>query len=81
MAKQKTDNTEEVKKIKQYKGTAKQFIKYAGQFIKVGEKFDIEEKDVEELGQYADIEVIEIEVPPESDGDKTGDGEGKKEGE
>ena len=81
MGKQKSDNTEEVKKIKQYKGTAKQFIKYAGRFLNVGDKFDVAEKDVEELGQYAYIEVIEIEVPPESDGDKAGDGEGKKEGE
>jgi len=74
----KTENTKEVNKIKKYNGTAKQFIKYAGQFIKVGEKFDIEEKDIEELGQYADIEETEVEATSYDDGE---DGEGKKEGE
>lgn len=77
MAKQKSDNAEETKKIKKYKGTAKQHIKYGGRYIIPREKFDIEEKDVEELGQYADIEVIEIEVTLEDDGKKDGDGEGE----
>lgn len=76
----KNENTE-VKKVKQYKGTAKQCIKYAGEYLNIGDKFDIKEKDIEELKQYADIEAIEIEVLPESDSEKDGDGEGKKEGE
>lgn len=75
----KADNTEEVKKIKQYKGTAKQYIKYGGKYLAVGDKFDIEEKDVEELKQYADVEEIEVEVDHKDDND--GKGEGQKEGE
>ncbi|MGN2339433.1 hypothetical protein ACTFIN_15120 [Clostridium cagae] len=54
----RNENTETVEE-KQYKGTAKQCIKYAGQFLNIGDKFDIAEKDVEELKQYADIEEIE----------------------
>lgn len=79
MAKQKTDNIEEIKKIKQYKGTAKQYIKYGGKHLAIGEEFDVAKKDVEELSQYADVEEIEVEVTPENDGDEKG--EGQKEGE
>lgn len=78
MAKQKVDNTEEVKKIKQYKATAKQYIKYGGKYLAVGDEFDVEEKDVKELSQYADIEKIEVEATPKDDNEK---GEGQKEGE
>ncbi|WP_252224298.1 MULTISPECIES: hypothetical protein [unclassified Clostridium] len=55
----RNENTETVEE-KQYKGTAKQCIKYAGQFLNIGDKFDIAEKDVEELKQYADIEETEV---------------------
>lgn len=79
-AQNKKENTE-TPKIKQYKGTTKQFIKYGGQFLNVGDKFDIDEKDVEELRQYAEIEEIEIEVTRENDGEKDGDEDGKKDGE
>lgn len=49
----------EVEERKQYKGIAKRHIKYDGKYIVIGEKFDIAEKDVEELKQYADVEEIE----------------------
>lgn len=68
----------EAPKIKQYKGIAKQYIKYGGKYLAVGDEFDIAEKDIEELEKYADIKEIEVEVTPEND---DGKGEGKKEGE
>lgn len=77
----KNDNVE-VKNVTQYKGIAKKFIKYDGKFLNVGEKFDIEEKDIEELKQYADIEEIKVEITPNNDAnDENKDGDGKKEGE
>lgn len=69
----------ETPKTKQYKGTAKQYIKYSGKYLVVGEKFDVAEKDVKELEQYADIEEIEVEAAPKDD--NNGKGEGQKEGE
>lgn len=78
MAKVQNKNTE-VEKAKQYKGVAKQSIKYGGRYLNYGDNFDIEEKDVEELKQYADIEKIEVEITPNNNDNK--DGDGKKEGE
>lgn len=70
----KNDNVE-VKNVTQYKGIAKKFIKYDGKFLNAGEKFDIEEKDVEELKQYADIEEIKVGIAPNNDEDKDEEGE------
>lgn len=60
----KGKNTE-VEETKQYKGTAKRHIKYDGKYIVIGEKFDIAEKDVEELRQYAYIEEVEVKAEGE----------------
>lgn len=42
--------------IKTFNAIAKQFIKYGGQHLKVGDKFQVKESDVKELEMYADIE-------------------------
>ncbi len=55
----KRNENKETIEGKQYKGTARQCIKYSGQFLNIGDKFYIAEKDVEELKRYADIEEIE----------------------
>lgn len=68
-------DTKEVKKIKVYKGTAKKQIKYAGQFIKAGDEFDIAAKDIKELKQYAEIEEVELE--PDNNGAEDGEKEGE----
>lgn len=65
----------EVQNVKQYKGIAKQCIKYAGEFIKAGCEFNVAEKDVEELKQYAEIEEVELE--PDNNGAEDGEKEGE----
>lgn len=42
---------------KKIKATAKIQIKYAGEYIKAGEEFEVLEKDVEELSKYAEIDM------------------------
>ncbi|NFA43709.1 hypothetical protein EXM65_14355 [Clostridium botulinum] len=42
-----------------YKAIAKQYIKYDGEHIKQGEEFEVKVNDVEELKQFADIEIFE----------------------
>lgn len=60
----------EAPKIKRYKATAKQYIKYGGNHLAIGDEFDIAEKDFKELSQYADIEV---EVALDNDNNEDGD--------
>lgn len=59
----KKETTKEQMKV--YKGVAKQSIKYAGKFLNKGDKFIIAEKDIEELGQYADVEEVIIDEKEE----------------
>ncbi|MDU1116445.1 MULTISPECIES: hypothetical protein [Clostridium] len=59
--------------VKKYIGTANKFLKYGGKFINKDEKFEIAEKDVAELKQYAEIEEQEVEVPAE---DNSGEADG-----
>lgn len=57
-----------------FDAVAKQFIKYNGEHLKIGDQFKVKKSDVEELNKYAEIEITE-EIPP-VDGQ-----EGEKEGE
>lgn len=54
---------------KTYNAVAKQFIKYGGEHLKDGDKFQVKESDVKELSNYA-----EIEVPEEENQDPNGEG-------
>lgn len=57
-----------------FDAVAKQFIKYNGEHLEIGDKFKVKKSDVEELNKYAEIEIIE-EIP-HVDGQ-----EGEKDGE
>ena len=46
-------------KEKTYSAIAKQFIKYNGEYLETGDKFKVKESDVEELSEYAHIEIPE----------------------
>lgn len=59
MAKKPDTNTTE----KTFNAVAKQFIKYDGQHLKAGAKFQVKESDVEELSKYAEIEIPKEEPP------------------
>lgn len=53
MAKKSDTNITE----KTFNAVAKQFIKYNGEHLKAGDKFQIKESDVEELSKHAEIEI------------------------
>jgi len=59
MAKKSDTNTLE----KTFNAVAKQFIKYDGEHLKAGDKFQVKESDVEELSKYAEIEIPKEETP------------------
>lgn len=61
---------------KTFNAVARQFIKYGGEYLKAGGKFQVKESDVEELSKYA-----EIEIPEEDETTNQENGEGAKEGE
>lgn len=63
---------------KKFNATAKQQIKYNKSFIRAGEKFKVNEDDVEELKKYADIEILE---QKQNDDENTNEEDGEKEGE
>ena len=71
------------KSTKKLRGTAKQHIKYGGEYFAAGEEFDVDEKDVEELKQYADIKIEETPAnDQESDeANSQEEGKGEEEGE
>ncbi|BCZ46944.1 hypothetical protein psyc5s11_30110 [Clostridium gelidum] len=54
---------------KTFKATAKQFIKYGGEHLKAGDKFQVKESDVKELNQYAEIEILEEKENQNPDGE------------
>jgi hypothetical protein len=63
-------------KEKTFKANAKDFIKYCGEYLKPGDKFQVKESDVEELKAYAEIEIPkETTTPP----DNSGEGQGGQE--
>lgn len=53
---------------KTFDAIARRFIKYGGEYIEDGEKFQVKESDIEELKQYADIKIPEVQQ--EGEGDK-----------
>lgn len=59
-------------KEKTFKAEAKDFIKYGGEHLKTGDKFQVKESDVEELKAYA-----EIEIPKETTSPPVNPGEGE----
>lgn len=63
---------------KKFNAIAKQQIKYNKSFIKSGEKFKVNEDDVEELKKYADIEIPEQQQNDDENNNKE---DGDKEGE
>lgn len=64
-------------KEKTFKAVAKDFIKYGGAHLKPDDKFEVKESDVEELKDYAEIEIPkETTTPPGN----TGDGQGQESG-
>lgn len=65
---------------KKLNAIAKQQIKYNKSFIKAGEKFKVNEDDVEELQKYADIEILEQNQNNNENTNKE-DEDGEKEGE
>lgn len=67
------------KKVK-YIATANKYLKYAGEYKAIGDKFEVAKKDVEELKQHATIEEVEI-VPESSQGEGQENADGKEEGE
>lgn len=64
MDKAKTENLEATENVKDEnveeekvsKAKAKQYIKYGGKHIKIGEEFEVKECDLKELRKYAEIE-------------------------
>ncbi|APM40484.1 hypothetical protein [Clostridium kluyveri] len=67
---------------KKYNAIARQHIKYNGAFMKTGEKFKVNEKDIEELSKYADIEIPkEAETPPSTPPNREGEKAGTEAGE
>ncbi|MDS1004937.1 hypothetical protein P9J83_15745 [Clostridium sporogenes] len=70
MAKKDTNNTE-----KTFNAVAKQFIKYGGEHLKAGDKFQIKESDIKELSMYA-----EIEIPKEDENNQVFNEEDGKQG-
>ncbi len=49
--------------VKRFNATAKQFIKYNGEYLGTGDKFQVKESDVKELSKYADIDIPEERLP------------------
>ncbi len=72
MAKKTDTNTTE----KTFNAVAKQFIKYDGEHLKAGDKFQVKESDVEELKVYAEIEIPKEEPPVDPN-----NGQGNQQGE
>lgn len=68
-------------KKKEFKAVARQQIKYGGEYIQKGQEFKVNEKDVEELKQYADIEESEATSSKDNTDNKEDGGTGEKEGE
>lgn len=66
---------------KTFNAVAKQFIKYGGEYLKAGGKFQVKESDVEELSKYAEIEIPEEDETPDNQQANSDNGEGAKEGE
>jgi hypothetical protein len=58
-----------------YDAVAKQFIKYGGEHLKAGDKFKVNKSDVEELSNYADME-----IPKEDENNQNSNGEGGQQG-
>lgn len=54
---------------KTFNAVAKQFIKYNGEHLKAGDKFEVKESDIKELSKYAEIESLEEEENQNSDGE------------
>lgn len=72
MVKKTDSNTAE----KTFNAVAKQFIKYCGEHLKAGDKFQVKKSDVEELSNYAEIEITEedeIDANPNGEGAKVGE--------
>lgn len=64
-------------KEKTYTAIAKQFIKYDGKFIKEDEKFKVKASDVEELKNFAEIDIPEGEVIDKEDATGAGENGGE----
>lgn len=64
---------------KTFNAVAKQFIKYGGEYLKAGGKFQVKESDVGELSKYAEIEIPEEDETPDNQQANSDDGEGESE--
>ncbi len=56
-------------KEKTYLAIANQHIKYDGEYIKQGEEFEVKVSDVEELKQFAKINIPESDQQGEKEGE------------
>lgn len=56
-------------KEKTYPAIANQYIKYGGQYIEQGEEFEVKVSEVEELKQFAKINIPESDQQGEKEGE------------